>query len=661
MDSPKVLRLLLRPAQELFEECVSRNLTLPENADPRQAAILIMEDDERRKHASTSAIPTKDNEEYQTSEECESSEDEHQDEQASPTNKTSKKTPTASSSAPITIDQLAEIFKQVVSTPQRIVTTPDLSQTLKFFYGRPNDDFRAWLSSIDVLRIQYGWDDYTALAIAKSKLRGAAKDWDDGSGRSCVTWQDWVKGLKEQFDYHPDLPDWNRDCEARVQKSEESISDYIHAKIKILCKCPYQLRERDKIRYITMGLQSEATRTSLTSYYMSTGCDCLTLIKLARQIEPSQKHRDPNWRQQGAKPKDYTKKEHQRQQGFSSTSQPKYSSRQNGEKHSPTSTKTSDKSSLKYKDPKDYTKHQDKDKKHSYTASIRHDLPSRHPVRPVIEILVDNTPVDALVDTGADISILRKQEAELWGINIKPWSDSAMIAVDNESMPFGEAVVEVKLANTTVSLQVAIVTNIIYPFILGSDWRTSAKLGITVWPNGHVSIQSPPKSHQENIFNSMFLKKDFLQELSPSHAEEFQPIQERIFYNTTSKDQDTSTDIKTHHILHASNNVQVNNNKALTSTCSSTQRKSTPRNCPFPLLPGTNIVAPQDGPNIVAPQDGPNIVASQDKVKIPSRQATSVSARTSSSNSFPANSSVCERVSEFRNVVDLHRTQPSQL
>ncbi|XP_064462743.1 uncharacterized protein LOC135373493 [Ornithodoros turicata] len=174
-----------------------------------------------------------------------------------------------------------------------------------------------------------------------------------------------------------------------------------------------QLRERDKIRYITMGLQSEATRTSLTSHYMSTGCDSLTLIKLARQIEPSQKHRDPNWRQQGAKPKDYTKKEHQRQQGFSSTSQPKYSSRQNGEKHSPTSTKTSDKSSQKYKDPKDYTKHQDKDKKHSYTASIRHDLPSRHPVRLVIEILVNNTPVDALVDTGADISILRKQEAEL--------------------------------------------------------------------------------------------------------------------------------------------------------------------------------------------------------------------------------------------------------
>ncbi|XP_064474040.1 uncharacterized protein LOC135388413 isoform X1 [Ornithodoros turicata] len=207
--------------------------------------------------------------------------------------------------------------------------------------------------------------------------------------------------------------------------------------------------------------------------------------------------------------------------------------------------------------------------------------------------------VDGLVDTGADISILRNKEAELWGLHVIPWSGEAMVAVDNESSPLGEAIVEVKIANTLVRLRVAVVNDLVYPFLLGSDWRTSANLGILVWPDGHVTLQPPGRSNNQAPI-SMFLVKEPVTHIAgalPSLADEAQTIQDMVFFNSTST---PTTDIFSpwKKVLSDDSAGPVKEQPRETSHDNAPAplppSQFSPRKCPFPLFPGTSIVVPQE-------------------------------------------------------------------
>lgn len=152
------------------------------------------------------------------------------------------------SAIPMIMDQLAEMLTCVVSTPQKLITTPDPMQTLKYFLGGSNDSFCTWFSSIQVLRVQYSWGNYVTLAITRSRRWGAAMDSDDGPGQFCVMRDEWVGNTKEHFSYSPYIPDGTWDCKRQVKRIDESIFDYIYAKLKILSKCLYRLCEWNKIR-----------------------------------------------------------------------------------------------------------------------------------------------------------------------------------------------------------------------------------------------------------------------------------------------------------------------------------------------------------------------------------------------------------------------------
>lgn len=68
-----------------------------------------------------------------------------------------------------------------------------------------------------------------------------------------------------------------------VQK-HENILDYMHAKPRIISKCPVTIREKEEADFLVCGLRNESTRTTLILHFKATDRSCYELIELTQEI-----------------------------------------------------------------------------------------------------------------------------------------------------------------------------------------------------------------------------------------------------------------------------------------------------------------------------------------------------------------------------------------
>lgn len=160
---------------------------------------------------------------------------------------------------------------------------PDLIQTLRFFASRPSDDFHSWLASIEAMQVQYSRDKCTVLALLVANFRVRRRI--GALGRLKIA----ASGMNES-EAQRTIQLWPRcsrlDTGLQSQNPKTRWANYRShpCRDQDLVQVSLHLRERHKVHYITMGMYSGTTRTSLMSYFLSTRCDSLDLVKLASKL-----------------------------------------------------------------------------------------------------------------------------------------------------------------------------------------------------------------------------------------------------------------------------------------------------------------------------------------------------------------------------------------
>lgn len=160
---------------------------------------------------------------------------------------------------------------------------------------------------------------------------------------------------------------------------------------------------------------------------------------------------------------------------------------------------------------KDDVQHHNKRMERGYKMSLRRDTVRTLHMTTTISSSTTDPLAQALADAAADISVLRKREAELWDVKIVPWKREAMIAINTELVLFSEATIQVTVTGSQMFLKVATVTDIIYFFQFRPDWHICSNAEIPVWPDRHTTLQSPPVTWGK-LTDNAFLAEDYAME-----------------------------------------------------------------------------------------------------------------------------------------------------
>lgn len=113
---------------------------------------------------------------------------------------------------------------------------PDLTKQIETFNGETSGSAaREWLECLTGMQRLHHWPDTFALEIARMQLIGGAKDWFRTHKQDLVTWAQFRIAFQRTFvTTESHAVRWKKMVE-RVQRKEEVVSTYFHAKVK-LCK-----------------------------------------------------------------------------------------------------------------------------------------------------------------------------------------------------------------------------------------------------------------------------------------------------------------------------------------------------------------------------------------------------------------------------------------
>lgn len=152
---------------------------------------------------------------------------------------------------------------------------------------------------------------------------------------------------------------------------------------------------------------------------------------------------------------------------------------------------------------------QEQSKRPRAPDGTRYSFTSRHPRRPVIQVKInDRLTIDALIDTGSDISMIRSSESRLLELQLQPWAGEPMTIMGKDTSPTSYTSFSSSMGNITTCVQAVIMDDIPYPVILGNDWRAATNCDIFIGRDGNISLELHPDIIGERIIGTLFLVKD---------------------------------------------------------------------------------------------------------------------------------------------------------
>lgn len=130
-----------------------------------------------------------------------------------------------------------EMLERVLSSSRASTGTyqimPDLTKTISTFSG--NENASEWLDKIISMMTLHQWPDAFALETARSNLVGGALQWWHTYKQDINNFNDFTRAFRETFLQDEGLPvKWKKMSE-RIQRKDEALSEYYHAKVR-LCK-----------------------------------------------------------------------------------------------------------------------------------------------------------------------------------------------------------------------------------------------------------------------------------------------------------------------------------------------------------------------------------------------------------------------------------------
>lgn len=80
-----------------------------------------------------------------------------------------------------------------------VQTVPDLTFSLSEFSGTTSESVEDWLNQVELISNQQRLAETQVLPLAVSRLRGAARNWNEAVGRKINEWNQWRNELMREF------------------------------------------------------------------------------------------------------------------------------------------------------------------------------------------------------------------------------------------------------------------------------------------------------------------------------------------------------------------------------------------------------------------------------------------------------------------------------
>ncbi|KAH6947623.1 hypothetical protein HPB50_020201 [Hyalomma asiaticum] len=167
----------------------------------------------------------------------------------------------------------------------QITTMPDLTATLPTFSGTDNDSLNEWVTSVENMRERCSWNDMATLNAGISRLRGRAAAWHRMDGVNLKDWHTWVAALRKEFDKQPLFCEWVESVNARRQKDDENITDYMYSRLQRIRRGKYALSDDDIVDWLIQGVRSENAKPMLAAFHDLRKGSVSDFISYARQFD----------------------------------------------------------------------------------------------------------------------------------------------------------------------------------------------------------------------------------------------------------------------------------------------------------------------------------------------------------------------------------------
>ncbi|KAH6948005.1 hypothetical protein HPB50_022439 [Hyalomma asiaticum] len=148
----------------------------------------------------------------------------------------------------------------------QMTTMPDLTATLPTFSGT-DDSLNEWVTSVENMRERCSWNDMATLNAGISRLRGRAAAWHRMDGVNLNDWHTWVAALRKEFDKQPLFCEWVESVNARREKDDENITDYMYSRLQRIGRGKYALSDDDIVDWLIQGVRSETAKPMLAAFH----------------------------------------------------------------------------------------------------------------------------------------------------------------------------------------------------------------------------------------------------------------------------------------------------------------------------------------------------------------------------------------------------------
>ncbi|CAN7951732.1 unnamed protein product, partial [Ixodes pacificus] len=380
-------------------------------------------------------------------------------------------------------------------TPLQITTMPDLTSTLPTYSGTDTESLTEWIASLGSMRERCSWSDMAMLSAGISRLRGRAAAWHRTEGTAIKEWADWLTALKNEFDKKPLFCQWVTSVNARSQKHNEAMTDYMYARLQLIKRGKYALTDDDIVDWLIQGVRSEQAKPMLAAFHDLRKGTVSDFLSYARQLDRRNVGKD----------------ESQQKPTTHATTTPHLSSPKTATAPARLTPDTCARCKTRGHRAKDCAQPDTRTEEERAAAARRREakqptservnniITAHHADRNSTILLpshVNSIEAIALWDTGSAVTLMSESFAASHNFEVTPDPDCVLGGPFGESRhPVGITQAKIAIGNASATIQAKVVKDLPHQLMVGLDWRQSVPYYyIERFENGVHSLEWIPKS-----------------------------------------------------------------------------------------------------------------------------------------------------------------------
>lgn len=133
------------------------------------------------------------------------------------------------------IENQSRMFERLLANSQSPTPPPssELLNSLPTYEAAPAEYLQAWIHRLEDTQEQQNWSNETLLSVAKTKLLGTAREWNDVIGKHYKSWTEWQQRLQHIFGRNKTIMTWATAAVNNTQRPNEDIASYLFSRMKL--------------------------------------------------------------------------------------------------------------------------------------------------------------------------------------------------------------------------------------------------------------------------------------------------------------------------------------------------------------------------------------------------------------------------------------------